>query len=306
MKNSYQIGNWKQYNKSLINRGSITFWFSEKSIKKWEAKKDKNHFGRPLIYSDLAIETSNIIRFFYHLPLRATQGFLQSLASILRLKIEIPSYTQICRRAQKLNLNMKISNKRITDIVFDSSGLKVYGEGEWKVRTHGRSKRRTWRKLHIGICPKTNEIVVQKLTDNSSHDSQVLPDLLRRISKGIKKVYGDKGYDTNKCFEVIDAMEAESIIPTRINSNVFRDMHHKRENTLMEIRGLGDDELARSIWKKLKGYHRRSLVETAFYRMKTILGSNLKSRKDDAQRVEAMIKCQIINKINSLGMPQLI
>ncbi|NGX56748.1 MAG: hypothetical protein K1060chlam5_00994 [Candidatus Anoxychlamydiales bacterium] len=209
MRNSYLIGNWKQYNKSLINRGSITFWFSEKSIKTWKAKKNKNHFGRPLVYSDLAIETSSMIRFIYHLPLRSTQGFLLSLASILKLKIPIPSYTQICRRAQKLQLNIKLSNKRVTDIVFDSSGLKVYG---------------------------------------------------------------DKGYDSNRCFEVIDAIGAEHIIPTRINSNVFREMHYKRSEILMEIRGLGDDKLARSIWKKLKGYHRRSLVETAFYRIKTLLG----------------------------------
>ena len=306
MKNSYRIGNWKQYNKSLINRGSITFWFSEEAIKKWKAKKNNAHFGRPLIYSDLAIETSSMIRFIYHLPLRAAQGFMLSLASILRLKISIPSYTQICRRAQKLQLNMKLSNKRVTDIVFDSSGLKVYGEGEWKVRTHGKSKRRIWRKLHIGICPETNDILVSKLTDNSSHDSQVLPDLLANAPRGIKKVYGDKGYDTNKCFEVIDAIGAEPIIPTRINSNVFREMHRQRSEILMEIRGLGDDELARSIWKKLKGYHRRSLVETAFYRIKTLLGSTLKSRKENAQRIEAMIKCQIINKINSLGMPQVI
>ena len=306
MKNSYHISNWKQYNKSLINRGSITFWFSEKAIKNWRAKRNIKHFGRPLVYSDLAIETSSMIRFFYHLPLRATQGFLMSLTSILRLKISIPSYTQICRRAQKLQLNMKLSNKRVTDIVFDSSGLKVYGEGEWKVRTHGKSKRRIWRKLHIGICPDTNDIVVSKLTDNSFHDSQVLPDLLGYASKGIKKVYGDKGYDTNKCFEVIAGIGAEPIIPTRINSNVFRKMHQKRSDILMEIRGLGDDELARSIWKKLKGYHRRSLVETAFYRIKTILGSTFKSRKENDQKIEVMNTCKIINKLNVLGMPQVI
>ncbi|MBN2259835.1 MAG: IS5 family transposase [Clostridiales bacterium] len=306
MKKSYQIGNWKEYNKSLINRGSITFWFSEEIIKTWGAKKDKNHFGRPLVYSDLAIETSCIIRFFYHLPLRAAQGFLSSLASILRINISIPSYTQVCRRAQKLKLDLKLSNRKITDIVFDSSGLKVYGEGEWKMRTHGKSKRRTWRKLHIGICPKTHDIIVSELTENLSHDSKIMPSLLSYAPKGIKKVYGDKGYDSYRCFKAIDEIGAESIIPTRQNSNIFREMHHKRSKILMEIRGLGDDDIARSIWKKLKGYHRRSLVETAFYRIKTMLGPNLKSRKLLSQKIEAMLKCQIINKLNSLGMPQVI
>ena len=81
--NSYQNGNWKQYNKSLINRGSITFWVSEDSLKKWGAKKDKKHFGRPCFYSDEAILTALTIRFIYHLPLRAMEGFLQSKKNAL-------------------------------------------------------------------------------------------------------------------------------------------------------------------------------------------------------------------------------
>lgn len=155
MKNSYRISNWSKYNKSLINRGSITFWFSQESIDKWFAKKDKKHFGRLFVYSDFAIETATTIRFVYNLNLRALEGFVSSLITLLHLPIKAPSYTQVCRRMQKISSPQKLikSGKRITDIVFDASGLKVYGEGEWKVKIHGKSKRRIWRKIHFGINP---------------------------------------------------------------------------------------------------------------------------------------------------------
>ena len=147
MKNSYRKSNWCQYNKSLINRGSITFWFSEDSIKNWKAKKDKKHFGRPFLYSDSAILAACTVRYVYNLPLRALEGFLNSIFSILRLPLSAPSYTQICRRAQLLPLPSQLKSKKLlTDLVFDASGLKVYGEGEWKIKTHGTSKRRGWRK----------------------------------------------------------------------------------------------------------------------------------------------------------------
>ena len=131
--NSYKKCNWNQYNQNLINRGSINFWFSKDVAKKWKAKKDKKHFGRPFTYSDIAIEIAHTLRFIYHLPLRATQGFISSLLSLFKISIKTPSYTQICRRAKTLKLPMLKTNKRITDVVIDASGLKLYGEGEWKV-----------------------------------------------------------------------------------------------------------------------------------------------------------------------------
>ena len=99
MKNSYRVGNWNQYNKSLVNRGSITFWFSQDSINQWQAKKNPNHFGRPKVFSDSAILTILMIRHIYHLPLRALEGFVSSLIEIMNLNLPCPSYTQVCRRA---------------------------------------------------------------------------------------------------------------------------------------------------------------------------------------------------------------
>lgn len=299
---SYRISNWSEYNKNLINRGNIIFWFSEDAIKKWKSKKSKKHFGRPFLYSDDAIICALTLRYIYNLPLRALQGFLKSLVVMLKLSLPIPSYTQICRRSQKLKVNKKISRKNPTDIVFDASGFKVYGEGEWKVRTHGKDKRRIWKKLHIGICPDTHEIILQELTDSNVHDAKILPEFLKILPKKTQKILGDGIYDIENCYEAICEKYTEPIIPPRKNAKIG--LHKHRDKAILEILGLGGDDIARSIWKKLKNYHRRSLVETAFYRIKTILGEKLKGRKMNSQKAELMIKLMIINKMNKLGMPK--
>ena len=187
MKAKYRIRNWNDYNKSLIQRGSITLWFSEDAIKKWTAPKEIGKKGRPKLYSDDAILTALIIRSVFHLPLRALQGFLTSLVVILSVGLPIPSYTQICRRAMLLGKELKkLSRKNVTNIVIDSTGLKVYGEGEWKVRQHGYSKRRTWRKLHLAVCPDSNEIIFEVLTENKIADCEVYPKLLEAMPKSVK------------------------------------------------------------------------------------------------------------------------
>jgi hypothetical protein len=172
VKGKYRIQNWKEYNKSLIQRGSLTIWFSEDAMKKWVAPREEGKRGRPVIYSDDAILTALVIRSVFHLPLRALQGFLASLFMIMAIGFPVPCYTQISRRSKMRGQGLKkLSRRKITDLVIDSTGLKVYGEGEWKVRQHGYSKRRTWRKLHLAICPSTKEIIFEMLTENSVADA---------------------------------------------------------------------------------------------------------------------------------------
>lgn len=305
----YRIRNWSEYNKALVQRGSINLWFSEESIEKWHFCKPDGKKGRPLFYSNDAILCALIIRTVFHLPLRALQGFLLSMVILLGLAIKIPSYTQISRRSKDLGKVLKkLSNRRPSDIVFDSTGLKVYGEGEWKVKKHGTSKRRTWRKLHIGMDPNSGEIIIAELTGNAigDGDGQVGQKLLKKSPRSIKRVFGDGGYDGLGFRKEVEEIGAEPIIPPPkgavIRENPDR-AQSKRNDSIAEIQGLGGDEEARKFWKILKGYHKRSLVETSMYRIKQLTGSNLKSRSYDRQRTEAQVKCLVINKMTKLGMP---
>lgn len=307
---SYRIKNWSQYNKSLIHRGSLNIWFSEDAIRKWKSSCQTGKKGRPQEYSDDAILCALLIRTVFHLPLRAVQGFLESLVSLLGLDIKIPSYSQICRRAKTLGKVLKkLSKKRPQDIVFDSTGLKVYGEGEWKVRQHGASKRRIWRKLHLGMDPESKYIIVADITTNGmgSGDSQIGKSMMKRVPKSVRRVFGGGSYDSIEFRQEVERRQAESIVPPPRDATVHRNTSDiaikKRNDAILEIAGLGGDDEARRIWKILKGYHKRSLAETTMYRIKQLTGGNLRSREWKRQQVEGFIKCLVINKMTDLGMP---
>ena len=165
-KEKYRITNWSSYNKSLVNRGNITLWISEEVIGNWEYDGAKEKGGQ-FEYSDECIECLLGLKVVFFLGYRQLEGFAQSIISLMGFAVKVPSYSQICRRAKSITIDLLIpkSNCPIFMVV-DSTGLKVYGEGEWKTRKHGISKRRTWRKLHLGIDEKTGIIHAQVLTEN--------------------------------------------------------------------------------------------------------------------------------------------
>jgi Transposase DDE domain len=287
MKAKYRIRNWSQYNKSLIQRGSLTVWLSEDAVKKWLALRGNGKKGRPELYSDDAILTALMIRFVFHLPLRALQGFLTSLIMLLSAGLPVPSYTQICRRAKTLGQELKkLSRRNITDIVIDSTGLKVYGEGEWKVRQHGFSKRRTWKKVHLAVCPDSHEILLEVLTDNKVADCTVYPKFLEALPKSVKRTFGDGAYDTEGCYGANLKHGSTSIIPPDRNA-VFRKeaspAMEARNNNLLEIMGLGGDDRARKLWKKLYSIKMIFLLEGISWRLKFTAG--------EAGRVEKHGRC---------------
>jgi hypothetical protein len=305
-KSSYRIRNWSEYNRALVQRGNISVWFSEDAVQKWLAPKDKKQ-GHPKLYSNDAILCALILRSVYHLPLRSLQGFLCALVATLGLLLPVPCYTQICRRAKNLGKKIQRLNhtKNITDIVVDSSGLKVFGEGEWKVRTHGKSKRRVWRKIHLAVCPDTHEIVLSCLTESNEADCKAFGKMAAHLPPTIERAYLDGAYDKEECYQRLHEQNIDPrIVPQK--GAVLREqpwMRH-RNNAIYEIRGLGGDDEARKIWKKLKGYHRRSLVETGMYRFKTLFGGGLRARKMAYQQGEVFAKAIAMNKMTRLGMPK--
>jgi DDE family transposase len=305
-KAKYRLTNWPDYNRSLINRGSITFWFSDDVIDKWQSIKETKSKGRPQVYSDEAIICALTIREVFKLPLRALQGFLTSLILLMKLPICCPSYSQISRRSGALHKKLKrLFTKGAKDIVFDSSGLKVYGEGEWKVRQYGVSKRRTWRKIHIGMDPHTGEILLCEMTTSGQTDAKAANKLIDEFPHQLNNVYGDGSYDDESFRKKVALKGANSIIPPPRNA-IYKGGTEKwqRDLDVAAIHCLGGDEEARKIWKKLIGYHKRSLVETTFSRIKRMLGPYLRARSFDNQKVECQIKCLVMNKMVSLGMPK--
>lgn len=304
---AYRVRNWKDYNRSLINRGNLTIWFSDDAIKNWYQKSPKiKQRGRSCTYSDSYIELALTIRTLFRLPLRATQGFLEGLVFMLGLNLRVSHYSRLSRRAGALEVQLntlKTMGKTPTDLVIDSTGLKIFGEGEWKTRTHGKQKRRTWRKYHISVNPQTHEVTAIELTDANVHDCTVLPALLS-TQNNIGKVYADGAYSFKDGFDAIAKSGGTPSIPVRCGTTAVRKNPSSgqvlRNELLEEISKAG----GRMIWKKISGHHRRSLVETHMFRLKTILGGTLRGRNYANQQTEAKIMANILNKMAHLGMPK--
>jgi len=293
---SHAKRNWSQYNKSLVNRGSLTLWIDKDSLKKPLIYTRK--VGRPS-FSSAIIQTGLILKSVYRLTYRALQGFLNSVLSIS------PNYTLFCKRAREVAADLpKLSKRRPKDLVIDSSGLKIYGEGEWKVKIHGRSKKRRWMKIHIAVDPASQELIAVKITDDSVGDSRVLPSLVEASPKSVKSVFADGAYDRLSCRRFLHNRGIKQHIPPGLNATFRPEIELKSRNQdLAVIKGLGGDKRAKSLWKKLTGYYRRSLAETAFSRLKRMFGDKLKSRKIENQVAEAMIHCQALNRMaNALNI----
>lgn len=285
--------NWSKYNRALQQRGAITFWIDKKSLSSWYTKKANGKKGRPTIYTDIAVQTMLIVKYVYRLSLRSVQGFLNSL----NLPVKPMSYTQLSRRQKTITLPKLPKGNGVLHIAIDGTGLKVYGEGEWKVRAHGYAKRRDWMKLHIGINVDTQEIVCEKLTDNHCAEYKQLNDLLKGFDQ-LGDVMTDAGYDYHKSYELIKEHGGSPLISPNCNpKHRAKKLKHLRPDKPRDLYRWIQQVIGLKNWKKLNRYHRRSLVETAFYRLKQLLGDKLMSRTYDAQKTEIGLKCRILNKI---------
>ncbi len=307
---TYKIRNWSEYNRALIQRGSITVWMDEKAIKNWFSSYHTCRAGRPATYSDEAILMILILREVYKRSLRNLQGFVQSLFQVMGLDLPVPSYTQISRRAKSLHkrVNRLIHGKQARHIIFDSTGLKVHGEGEWKVKVHGKSKRRTWRKFHIGIDAMSQDIICCELTGNNKGDAEVAEQMLGKISCKVKSARGDGAYDASRFRKKVHDKGGVCIVPpprdAAYKGATEEAWEKERDDALAAIQGFGGDDAGRRLWKMFSGYYERSLVETAMFRVKRMFGGRLKARSIGSQKTEAICKCMIINKMNKLGMPK--
>jgi transposase len=284
--------NWCQYNKALVQRGSLSFLIDPKYLKQLKPKKRKGP-GRPLMFSDQLIMMLLTIKIHFKLPYRMLEGFTKYILN----GIKLPTYSLTCKRVMKLHVDLpKLSAKRPHTVLVDSSGIKVLGEGEWKVKVHGKGRPRKWIKLHLAIDAKTQEIVAELTTDATTGDPTAFPTLLAQINRGVKEVIADGAYDSGGIRDLIKQQGGKALIPPPKNG-VCNGIDVDRDQAILDIRALGGDKIARSIWGKLSGYSRRALVETTFSRYKKMFGEKAFSRTHERQIVENRLKCLLMNKM---------
>jgi len=310
-KKEYRISNWKDYNTALKNRGNIEIWINKKVLENWYeklSKKKKRKSGRPKEYSNIAIKCALIIKFLHGFGFRQTQGFLTSLLKLLKLEIKVPDYSTVCKRQSEIDVELlrKHKNCRKLFMLVDSSGLKVFGDGEWSARQHGPSKRRTWIKIHVGVgitAGNKKRIEVVEITKSNEADCKVLPKLLNKVKGKIDKTVGDGAYDNKGNYDTAIKRGAKLIVPPRKGSNtryikgVKSPPLDARNKTVRYVHRYGMKS-----WKEKTSYHVRSLVENMFFRLKTTFGDKLAAHKFDNQIIEGSLKCEILNRMTEIGV----
>ena len=295
------IKNWREYNAGLKRRYDLTVWVDDGVFAK--PRRQRGQKGRSRQYVDALIEMGATLKALYRLPYRGTEGMMRSLFRLMGRTDNVPDYTTLNRRSAALTVALDLAKREHpVHLVVDTTGLKVYGEGEWKVRQHGWSKRRTWRKLHLAVDERTQEIIVSDLTENSVGDQEYLPALLEAMPNDMKlrQVSADGIYDTHECYDTVRRRGARLITPPRKNAVLPPPdtPPHPRHKAIRDCRRMG-----RKRWKKKRHYHRRSLSETAMYRFKITFGGNLAARTLKYQKTEAAVKAKALNKLRKLARP---
>ena len=310
----YRLRNWHDYNAALVGRGSLTLWCDEAALASWVERGRTQRRGRPRTYSTLAITCMLTLKAVYHLPLRATEGLMRSVLKLLGVALPVADCSTLSRRARTLEVKLPVRAVTATSaplhLVVDSTGLKVYGEGEWKVRQHGWSYYRTWRKVHVGLDVSSREVRVVGVTTADVSDGEMLPALLAAERAPIAQVTGDGSYDEWRCWDAVAARPEHPRAVFRLRHGPERHARIRQHGNCARPPLARDDHVrrirrvGRAQWKVETDYHQRSLAETTVGRFKGCFGASLSARRDDTQATEVFIRCRALNIMTRLGMPE--
>lgn len=294
----HKVSNWTEYNKALVNRGSVTFWLDQQAIDNWYCKEHHGRRGRGFQFSDTAVETALTLKVLFGLPLRGVEGFIDSLFSLMQLDCRSPGYSSLSKRAKTVEVQYKRRSRGpVAHVVVDATGVKIYGEGEWHAYKHGREKRSRWQKLHLAVDAVSHEVIAAQTSLDTVGDNEVLPHLLNPLRREIQKISADGAYDTKACHQLLQRKGTQAVIPPRKNAGFWEEGHPRNE----AVKALKEGRLAD--WKRDNDYHQRSLSETAMSRYKGLASPKLSLRCHDAQVAELLVGVRIMNKVIDLGMP---
>jgi hypothetical protein len=303
-KTAYRVKNWREHDQSLRYRGDITLWFSQEAIDAWTPPQTGKRGAQP-VYADTAIETALTLRLLFGLPLRQIEGFLGSLLRLMDLTLPGPDHTTLSRRHATVAIQRQVdrASQRPIDLIVDSTGLKVCGQGEWHSQKHGEKKTRRWKKLHIGVDAR-GRIIASTVTESYEQDPSQVPELLSQVDRVIDRFIGDGIFDHTPVYTAVEnhSPGAQVIIPLRkdaVLSPMASTAPTQRDQHVLAIESKG-----RSAWKRISGYYAQSQAENAFSRFKRTFGGVLRSKRDECQEREASLACQLLNRMVELGRPQ--
>lgn len=167
----------------------------------------------------------------FNLSLRALQGFVDSIFTLMKLPLRCPDYSLVSRRAKMVNIKTPTRGE-ITHLVIDGTGLKVFGEFEWKVKQHGTEHRRVRRKLHLAVDSATHEVICADLSLSGTTDAQALPGLISQTHRKIREASANGAYDTHYCHDVLLRKKIRPLIPPRKGTQYWADKYSERNHAV--------------------------------------------------------------------------
>jgi hypothetical protein len=303
----HKVTNWPAYDASLRQRGSLTVWFTEEAIAAWAAEPRTTRGGQPW-YSPLAILTALTLRAVFRLAYRQAEGLIGSIIGLLGLILRVPDHTTLSRRSAtlavpRLQPTSSDGGARPLHLLVDSTGLKLCGAGEWLVEKHGTKRRRSWRKLHLGIDAETGQIVASALTSKDVDDGAEVGALLDQVAGSLSSFTGDGAYDQDGVYAAVAERhpDAAVIVPPRVTavpSGTAETAPTQRDRHLQCI-----TERGRMAWQQASGYSRRAKAEAAIGRWKQVIGDGLRSRTDKSRATELDVAVHALNSMLELGRP---
>ena len=303
-KQKFKVTNWRDYDASLRQRGSLTVWVTEEAIAAWTAAPRTTRGGQP-IYSPLAILTALTLRAVFRLALRQTEGLIGSVIRLLGLDLAVPDHSTLSRRAETLEVPRPKASASAEPVhlLVDSTGLKLCGAGEWLHEKHGTKVRRSWRKLHLGMDAGTGQIVAALLTTKDVDDGSQVGSLLDQVEDPLASFTGDGAYDQEGVTSSVTERhpEAAIIVPPRttaVPSEMAKTAPTQRDRHLQHIAKHG-----RMAWQIASGYTKRARAETGMSRFKQVIGDGLRSHMDERQATEVGVAVHVLNRMLELGHP---
>jgi hypothetical protein len=302
-KQRHRVTNWAEYDAALRQRGSLTVWFTDAAVAAWRAAPRTTPGGQPH-YSALAILTALTLRAVFRLALRQTEGLIGSIPRLLGLDLAVPDHTTLSRRAEALEAPRLRSGSEPVHLLVDSTGLKLCGQGEWLAEKYGTKKRRSWKKLYLGVGADTGRIAASELTGKDVDDGSRVAPLLDQIDGPVALFTGEGAYDRDDVYAGVAARHPEAAVvvpPCRdaVPSGRAETVPTEQDRHLQLI-----VERGRMGWPKTSGYNRRALAEAAISRYKQVIGDSLRSRTDRRQATDIAIGVHALNRMLELGRPE--
>ena len=298
----HKVTNWREYDASLRQRGSLTVWFTAEAVEAWAAEPRTTRGGQPW-YSALAILTALTLRAVFRLAYRQTEGLIGSVIGLLGLTLRVPDHSTLSRRAATLEVPRPRSGAEPMHLLVDSTGLKLCGAGEWLVEKHGTRTRRSWRKLHLGVDADTGQIVASALTSKDVDDGAQADPLLDQVTGPVASVTGDGAYDQEGVYASVAARhpKAAVIVPPRSSAVLSADAETAPTHRDRHLQGIA--EHGRLGWQQRSGYNKRARAEAAIGRWKQVIGDGLRSHTHERRATEMNVAVHALNRMLEFGRP---